>query len=1468
MKRKNKLALALSTVAFSCCALASGLAIGKTLQTQADETTFVGFEYDFKDDSIKSNLTAKVGQVSTWTVDTTGDGYFKNGTGSWAELYLTGNEIPMSTGNQMTVIEIDYTYETEQSNYFNIGLISKDSYTAESLTDCLMVNMQPSHTKLMKGYKIGAFSGSEQARIDKIYTGTHTLTITLHNGNATFMFDGEVPSSQNSYSFENNAVTGDSFYLNFSIATGGFAFDNIKVYQEIVDPEADEIRTSTKSFDGLEEKTLATVNADMLTVNDEAKTVGANKRLLESNVPDLTGTKYFAIDAKNTAGAETGLAIELTQGKNTGNYGHWWTAGEYLPYYLQDSTGVQEGYLLPYESSYSNRAYARVPAGFDGKVIIPVNSFEVMTWSVNSSKVSEHTQDANAMDLTQIGWFDIYGKPLTATSTGLTVGTLSVLGEDFADVASATVASTERAIAQIGTVTLASESQIAYARARYDGLSEGDKASVSNLATLTAAEATLGGLKNASSALVTNGKDFTGTEGVAFSEPFASAPVTVAAWIKVGREISDNTHVGTVVGNMARGQIGSYVFDANNTFSMEVTTNGNPKFEWRVSRTNKVSFVVENVDVRTGSWVHLAFVRNVAARQIECYVNGTLVGIQGGLRKDFIDEIAMIKPAIIGSDYTNDDVIARGYTPDFNGLIANVRVYDTLLDESALALDLADNYSKANLLGGVDFMSGEANEYYNKAGENAVDYFGWKAIDESELWATEGEYTIAIQGDTQMYLSMAKDSNGNTIYGDGSSVNSNYDKTSNLMYKNNTWLVNNKNNLNLQFLTHVGDLTDFMNYDAWATKGVAEMNLGLEYMDILTDGGVQWSMARGNHDGGATADRLAAWDNAYSYTEYGTNVAGYQGSEANMRNVYYTFTAGETEYMVFVLDYEPTTAALEWAKSVIDANQDKQVIITTHVFMNGKGELITSKMSGENSGKDIWDKLVSKCPNIVMVLCGHSDPVDVVRQPLVNDYGNTVWSLVVDESTLNFSGNRQVGVLALMKFSADGKNVAFNFYSPSEGKLFRSINQFDIELDLSFFESQDNALELDFSETSHGSYFTRGGSSNGNFTVQNGALYPAVNWAVGVYNKPISEKGTYKISLDFYIEEQKNFFIGLVDGISSLGTTHNLCFAYLGANKNSYIYNNRLGSGTHLKTIGTDCADSTIRNMVIDIVDGVVTFTIDGSKIGTYDKMVGAGQMYLAFHSEVTTAYVDNLKVEYTPAAVDGKVIYDNYGDVAITTDGYFSGALPTLTKSGHVFVGYSIDGALYPAGYELDTAEGKAVIAVFTKYAMVNGGSVKAVSGAYGIRFSAYVDNESKSYLTGATFGSIMAHTDSFTDGFEYSKMTMENLSVYDMRSMAATNFASSDKYTYFHTVIDKVSDVTREFACRGYVTVTYADGSSKTFYATVSDNRRTIKQIAQRAYDDIATVKNGDYCNEVLGGYSILTQAQRNTLEAIINK
>ena len=109
---------------------------------------------------------------------------------------------------------------------------------------------------------------------------------------------------------------------------------------------------------------------------------------------------------------------------------------------------------------------------------------------------------------------------------------------------------------------------------------------------------------------------------------------------------------------------GDSLMDASNAFSMEITTDGQPKFEWRVSRLNKVVFVVDSVDVRTGGWIYLAFVRDTVNNKVICYVNGTEVA-SVTVKASQIADINYEFPVMIGSDYTDDDVLAYGYTPDF-----------------------------------------------------------------------------------------------------------------------------------------------------------------------------------------------------------------------------------------------------------------------------------------------------------------------------------------------------------------------------------------------------------------------------------------------------------------------------------------------------------------------------------------------------------------------------------------------------------------------------------------------------------------------------------------------------------------------------------------------------------------------------------------------------------------------------------
>lgn len=61
--------------------------------------------------------------------------------------------------------------------------------------------------------------------------------------------------------------------------------------------------------------------------------------------------------------------------------------------------------------------------------------------------------------------------------------------------------------------------------------------------------------------------------------------------------------------------------------------------------------------------------------------------------------------------------------------------------------------------------------------------------------------------------------------------------------------------------------------------------------------------------------------------------------------------------------------------------------------------------------------------------------------------GNMVYQYMIDESHMGYYGSYQPGVFALLTFSDGGDTIDFNYYSASEGKLFRSMNQFRVSLE-------------------------------------------------------------------------------------------------------------------------------------------------------------------------------------------------------------------------------------------------------------------------------------------------------------------------------------------------------------------------------------------------------------------------------------
>ena len=100
----------------------------------------------------------------------------------------------------------------------------------------------------------------------------------------------------------------------------------------------------------------------------------------------------------------------------------------------------------------------------------------------------------------------------------------------------------------------------------------------------------------------------------------------------------------------------------------------------------------------------------------------------------------------------------------------------------------------------------------------------------------------------------------------------------------------------------------------------------------------------------------------------------------------------------------------------------------------------------------MWDKLIRKHENIVLVISGH-DPCDkIVMAQGKGDGGNTVTQLLIDPQSLDNSTTENYGMVAMLYFSEDGSKVSVEYISTTKSTedsdyLYKAdVNSFDFEL--------------------------------------------------------------------------------------------------------------------------------------------------------------------------------------------------------------------------------------------------------------------------------------------------------------------------------------------------------------------------------------------------------------------------------------
>ncbi len=269
------------------------------------------------------------------------------------------------------------------------------------------------------------------------------------------------------------------------------------------------------------------------------------------------------------------------------------------------------------------------------------------------------------------------------------------------------------------------------------------------------------------------------------------------------------------------------------------------------------------------------------------------------------------------------------------------------------------------------------------------------------------------------------------------------------------WIIQNKDKLNIVFVTHEGDVVQ---------TGIKklEWDNALDSMSILDDK-LPYGISIGNHDYDDLDTRDATRYNDYFPISKYENKLWWGGS--HHENTYQYFNVGNLEFMIMHLEFCPRDFVLDWANQIVRENQDKRVIITTHLYMYNDS---TRYVSGDhascgphgNNGEEQWQKFVKNHKNIFLVLSGHEPSKNSISYlKSLGDGGNHVHQILANYQNMGDGEDyKKTGYLRIMTFSPLQNKIFVKTYSPYK-KEFSSLLADEFVLDYNMQEENPDNLQ-------------------------------------------------------------------------------------------------------------------------------------------------------------------------------------------------------------------------------------------------------------------------------------------------------------------------------------------------------------------------------------------------------------------------
>ncbi len=519
-------------------------------------------------------------------------------------------------------------------------------------------------------------------------------------------------------------------------------------------------------------------------------------------------------------------------------------------------------------------------------------------------------------------------------------------------------------------------------------------------------------------------------EYVRLEKPFTAAPATVEAWVNIPTEVPDY-RVGTLISDYESG--------AADGFTVSVEKFGHPRVQYG---NGTVDWTVENIDLRTGNWQHIAFTVDAANNTLSFYLDGELAA---STTVTGITAAASDRPAVIGNDLM--------YAPStaFTGQVKKLAVYSDARSATEIAADMNGVDVSADGLMGYYPLNGVYTDKSSAANHGRVTTVNTGYYEGELEAAEEDEFTIVQMGDQQM-------------------ISSGFPY---VMPSITQWIVDNKEKLNIKAVVNVGDYVN-------QAENAIQWEEAVTATKLMTDAEIPFLFAPGNHEYPASGSTVR--DESYIKTNFPlasyfkqaedldneTNVLYAYPSvdkltavtdlteDMNIANAAYYIKLGGQEYIFFSIEYQPRYVVVDWINEVMPKLEAEyptaKTVFFTHGYIDpagliGYGEPPSFKTEAAQgvqscSTGEMFDKFIKKYKSVSMVLCGHVASGIATRTDY-GEHGNKITSIMSDFS---YDGNGGEGVLMLYRFKSDG-TIKVETYSALREEFYREQYQFDLDLD-------------------------------------------------------------------------------------------------------------------------------------------------------------------------------------------------------------------------------------------------------------------------------------------------------------------------------------------------------------------------------------------------------------------------------------